>query len=193
MEPDARSSDCWRKGRSEADEGSLRRNEMEDWKRFHPDTLVLSTETGFVKAYGVDPYGDYYTTEGTLFPIENRDGRLFEKEVIIGIDYNERFKAYPVELDGRMVLNDVFEGRAIVLFRAGNMATVAFESDVNGQHLTFEHKNGQFIDKETGSVWDEHGRAAIGPLEGTVMKRAQGHTAFWFAWADFHPETEVYE
>ena len=73
------------------------------------------------------------------------------------------------------------------------MAAVAFESEVNGQRLTFQYREGQFVDRETGSVWNEHGSAIAGPLEGIVLERARGHAAFWFAWADFHPETEVYE
>ncbi|RNJ80627.1 MAG: DUF3179 domain-containing protein, partial [Nitrosopumilus sp. B06] len=44
-----------------------------DWKKLHPDTLVLSTETGHARAYGVDPYGDYYTNPNLFFPVENKD------------------------------------------------------------------------------------------------------------------------
>lgn len=167
--------------------------EWRDWKRIHPDTLVLSTDTGYSRAYGSDPYSDYYTRRGTLFPLENRDERLFEKEVILGIEYDEKYKGYPIKaIDEKKVLNDVFQNRSIVFLRVGNKAAVAFESDVKRQRLTFEHKNGQFVDKETQSVWNELGRAIAGPLEGTVMERAQAHVAFWFAWADFYPETEVY-
>lgn len=29
------------------------------WRRAHPDTLVLSTKTGYLRTYGSDPYGSY--------------------------------------------------------------------------------------------------------------------------------------
>jgi len=40
-----------------------------DWKKLHPDTVVLTTNTGHIRAYGVDPYGDYYTDPRILFPV----------------------------------------------------------------------------------------------------------------------------
>ena len=166
-----------------------------DWKRLHPNTLVLSRDTGFRRSYGADPYLGYYNSPSIWFPVENTDDRLFEKEVILGIEYDGQQKAYPVRLVNESgVVNDIFQNRGIILFKVGNMAFRGFESDVNGQRLTFEVYNGQFIDQETNSVWDEQGRAVDGPLKGNVLKQVQdGHIAFWFAWVAFFPETEVFE
>ena len=44
-----------------------------DWKSLYPDTLVLTTDTGFSRAYSSDPYGDYYTDSKIIFPVENKD------------------------------------------------------------------------------------------------------------------------
>jgi hypothetical protein len=166
----------------------------DDWRELHPETLVLSTQTGHSRAYGTDPYGDYYTTEGTLFPIENADNRFPQKEVVIGVEYNERYKAYPVRtISENQVLSDVFQDKGLVFFQVGDNAVRVFESDVDGQRLAFEYRNGLLTDKQTESVWNEHGQSVNGPLTGKRLDRAQAHTAFWFAWADFYPETEVYE
>ncbi len=168
--------------------------EWKDWKRLHPDTLVLSTDTGYLRTYGVDPYGGYYTSPTIYFPVANRVERLHVKEIIFGVEYDEKYKAYPVSVvDEKIAVNDVFQNRGIVFFKVGNMAVRAFESDVEGQRLTFEFKDGRFVDRETNSVWNEHGRAVDGPLKGTSMNRAPGHIAFWFAWVAFHPETEVFQ
>ena len=62
------------------------------WKTTYPDTLVLSTNTGFVRDYTWDPYGDYtdpnsyYHNNDLIFPVMNDDDRLFVKDVVIGID-----------------------------------------------------------------------------------------------------------
>ena len=40
-----------------------------DWKKTHPNTKVLSRDTGAVRSYGRDPYGDYYTEEGLFFGV----------------------------------------------------------------------------------------------------------------------------
>lgn len=55
-----------------------------DWKELYPDSKVLSRDTGSVRPYGADPYGDYYTNPDILFPVSNPDNRLGVKEVIVG-------------------------------------------------------------------------------------------------------------
>jgi len=84
------------------------------WREQHPDTQVLSTETGFPFTYGGDPYGNYADQPGTLFPITREDDRLHAKTVVFGLSLNGRavalteafLKAHPateVELAGRKV------------------------------------------------------------------------------------------
>lgn len=58
-----------------------------DWKQLHPVTTALSKETGYIKPYGADPYKGYFESASIWFPVEHRDDRLFEKEVIYGIEY----------------------------------------------------------------------------------------------------------
>ena len=42
------------------------------WKKAYPDTQVLSTETGYTRNYEHYPYGDYYTNNELIFPVENQ-------------------------------------------------------------------------------------------------------------------------
>ncbi len=65
-----------------------------DWKNGHPDSEVLSQETGFSKSYGRDPYGNYYENSFVLFPVENEDDRIHPKTVVFGVEINSAFKAY---------------------------------------------------------------------------------------------------
>ena len=48
------------------------------------------------------------------------------------------------------------------------------------------------MDKETGSHWNFFGEAIDGPLVGAKLRQLQAFPHFWFAWAAFHPKTEVY-
>lgn len=66
-----------------------------DWKKAFPNGQVLSRETGHVRNYSRDPYGDYYTTEGFFFPVDNTDERYFDKEPTWGIEINGQNKVYP--------------------------------------------------------------------------------------------------
>ena len=67
-----------------------------DWKKEHPDSQVLSQNTGFSRNYGKDPYGSYYEENFVWFPLENEDEtfRIHPKTVIFGIEVNGKFKAY---------------------------------------------------------------------------------------------------
>ena len=66
-----------------------------DWKERHPETLVLSTDTGYYRDYRHSPYGDYDTNASVYFPVANVDRRYHAKELIIGLDLDGVVKAYP--------------------------------------------------------------------------------------------------
>jgi hypothetical protein len=65
-----------------------------DWKKIHPDSEVLSQNTGFTRDYGRDPYGNYYEDSFLMFPVENEDNRIHPKTPIAGIEVNGVHKAY---------------------------------------------------------------------------------------------------
>jgi hypothetical protein len=65
-----------------------------DWKAEHNDSEVLSQDTGHARAYGVDPYGNYYEDSFLIFPVEYQDNRIHPKTVIFGIKVNGIYKAY---------------------------------------------------------------------------------------------------
>ena len=58
------------------------------WRAKYPQTLVLSTETGFFRAYGSDPYGSYdrsgtyYDSGPPFFPVMAADPRFPDKHVV---------------------------------------------------------------------------------------------------------------
>jgi len=58
----------------------------ERWRAAHPDTRVLSTDTGFERPYANrTPYGDYDESERLLFPVAY-DRRLHPKTVVHGVE-----------------------------------------------------------------------------------------------------------
>lgn len=70
-----------------------------DWKQRHPETQVLSTDTGFARDYNRDPYAGYAQDPGILFPVSGQSRRYHLKEQVIGVEVGGTFKAYPfVEL-----------------------------------------------------------------------------------------------
>jgi len=67
----------------------------EDWLARHPGTLVLSEDTGFVRHYSRDPYVGYDANPVILFPVANSSSRFDTKEVVLGLELDGRYKAYP--------------------------------------------------------------------------------------------------
>jgi hypothetical protein len=66
------------------------------WRRDHPDTLVLSTRTGYRRDYDHDPYDGYDTSAGVYFPVKHQDPRLHPKERVLGIAVGGESKAFPL-------------------------------------------------------------------------------------------------
>jgi hypothetical protein len=65
-----------------------------DWKTRHPDTLVLSADTGFNRDYSRDPYAGYASSDRIMFPTANTSRRFPPKEPVLGIEINGARKAY---------------------------------------------------------------------------------------------------
>ncbi len=65
-----------------------------EWKAVHPDSEVLSQDTGFDRPYGNDPYGSYYENSFVFFPVEDIDRSVHPKTVVFGVEVNATFKAY---------------------------------------------------------------------------------------------------
>ncbi len=127
-----------------------------NWREAHPQTQVLSIDTGHSRVYYRDPYRGYADTSRIWFPVASRDSRLDEKTVVVGLEIDGVFKAYPIERlpEGQTEITDV----------------------VGGVELTISY------DRDAAS-------AEIRNSDGDVIPT---FTAFWFAWAAFHPDTLVY-
>lgn len=165
-----------------------------DWKTLHPDTLVLTTETGHIRSYGVDPYGDYYTDPRILFPVEHEDDRMHPKELILGFHEDDAFKAYKQDdVESAIVINDIFNNKPMMLVSLFSGDSRAFDRTVDGKVLTFDFVDNVIIDLESKSKWNYDGVAISGSMEGIQLVRLPFNPGFWFEWVAFHPDTEVYE
>ncbi|MCL7419747.1 MAG: DUF3179 domain-containing protein [Methylobacter sp.] len=67
----------------------------EDWRTQHPETLVLSTETGFKRDYRNNPYTDYLEKPQIMFPVTAVSRRYHPKEEVLGLELEGQFKVYP--------------------------------------------------------------------------------------------------
>ena len=90
-----------------------------DWLAQHPDTKVLSTETGYSRDYDRNPYQGYEQSRQLFFGVNNRAPENYHpKEQVIGLEINGVYKAYPfVELEkqGQPRFTDTINGISITI------------------------------------------------------------------------------
>ncbi|MCP4487872.1 MAG: DUF3179 domain-containing protein [Gammaproteobacteria bacterium] len=73
----------------------------QDWRQNHPDTLVLSNDTGYSNDYTRNPYAGYEQSRSLFFAVNNQaPDNYHPKELVVGLEFDGVFKAYPfVELE----------------------------------------------------------------------------------------------
>jgi hypothetical protein len=164
-----------------------------EWKQLYPNALVLSTDTGSTRPYGVDPYGDYYTTPEIYFPLEHRDDRLGPKELVMGLEDSNNYKAYKLTyIENKKVINDSIGEKKVVLVSLYPFIVRGYDRTLEGKVLELELNDNKLVDKQTGTEWNFEGKAISGPLKGKEFDRLALNPGFWFSWAAFHPDTELY-
>ncbi|MDJ0740303.1 MAG: DUF3179 domain-containing protein [Gammaproteobacteria bacterium] len=103
------------------------------WRTRHPDSQVLSPDTGFDRDYDRDPYAGYAGSDQLLFPVSAQSRRYHPKEQVLGITIDGSHKAYPfTELDrtGHTRIDDTLAGRPIrIQFDATSRSADAFDAD----------------------------------------------------------------
>ncbi len=83
-----------------------------EWKERHPETLVLTTDTGHRRDYTRSPYERYESSPDLMFPVDEESDILSKKEKVIGVEIDGKFKAYPFsELKkAKGTVSDTFQG-----------------------------------------------------------------------------------
>ncbi len=178
----------------------------------YPEGLVMSRETGYNRQYGINPYSNYDSRAGRPFLFRGEIDQRLDSAVdhVLAAIIGESAKAYPFDiLREQRVINDSIGDRPIVVFFQSGVASALGDSVINsardiggagmyeasfdGEALQFAaNADGTFIDAQTQSTWNAFGEAIDGELAGSQLNWVHAFPHFWFAWAAFHPDTEVY-
>ena len=175
---------------------------LKSWQALYPESKVWVRpftwrDAFFLKALSrgdmIDP-----ASPKLVYPLQRpRDARLGLKSMVIGVRVGETAKAYPVPtLERHKIINDIIGDQAVLIASAfdGDYIQV-FDRNLDGTTLTFkdaENAEG-FVDEESSSRFSPDGQCVSGSHQGRHL-RAIPHfnKIFWFPWADYFPETEVY-
>ncbi len=106
-----------------------------EWKKAHPDTLVLSRDTGYSRDYSTMPYAGYEQSTATMFPVNHSSNRYHPKEKVLVVLVDGDAKAYPFsELkNAEAPLSDKIGNTDVkILFGDGDYVTA---TDSNGNPI----------------------------------------------------------
>ncbi|MGE0659854.1 MAG: DUF3179 domain-containing protein [Reyranellaceae bacterium] len=154
------------------------------WREMHPDTKVLSLDTGHKRDYSPGkPYGDYFNRPAMMFPANVTDWRLQPKDYVFAVRLPEGHKAWPIKsFAGGKVVNDEVGDVEVVLVGDATSETVrayrrdrrSFSAGATPNEIVAE-----------GKTWKLTEDALVGP-GGETLPRLPGHNAFWFAWQNYY-------
>ena len=152
------------------------------WQKSHPDSTVLSLQTGHRRNYGSGiVYQDYFASPDLMFPaaVDQSDHR--QKDYVFAIRQFGAARAWPIEaFEKSPIINDAIANTPLVLVgHAPERSVRAYE---RGSH-SFRAKDGALIDAK-GQKWTLSEDALTGP-NGQSLPRVAGHISYWFAWDNY--------
>jgi hypothetical protein len=134
-----------------------------EWKREHPQTTVVSIDTGFARDYSEGAaYREYFSTDTLMFDVPGTDDRLPNKaEVLVIRPELLPPGTPPVALDVRLL-----QRQREFVFEAGGRPFVVITSP-RGANRVF--------------------------ARGERQVEIPSHRVFWFAWRAQYPDTTLYK
>ena len=89
----------------------------QDWRTRHPETKVLSSQTGHARNYDRSPYENYFATPQLVFPAKPRSDQLPLKARVLGVWTDTAAHAYPESMfsRNRTRIEEQLDGKKIVI------------------------------------------------------------------------------
>ncbi|MFQ5979350.1 MAG: DUF3179 domain-containing protein [Candidatus Heimdallarchaeota archaeon] len=170
------------------------------WQALHPQSYVLSRETGHDRDYDRNPYKDYQGNSDIWFPSSYDSSRApfnsyRAKDSSLVLSFANETRIYPFEaLRYHPIVNDVLGNNSIaIIYDAASDLPRVFSSTISNSTYSFvgttvagldEMKTlglRIFQDHETGSIWNLRGEAIEGFFLGEKLAPVPAYSAFWFA------------
>ena len=163
-----------------------------EWKRRHPETQVLSLETGHRRDYGEGvAYSEYFATDRLMFNTPFNDTSLKNKQEVLAL----RFAGAPNQQ--LAIDTDFLAQNPIYADRVGPQKLVVI-TDKSGANRVYDPKTVTFTTYDGDSLLtDSKGQkwtlteAALTSEKGETIARLPYHRAFWFGWKATFPDTRL--
>ena len=163
-----------------------------EWHRRHPDTQVLSLDTGHERDYSEGAaYRAYFATDELMFNVPKLDRRLKNKDEVLAVvapdDGTKQIAISARLLAKKPVFHERVGGHDFVVFTDRSGANRAYST--GGIRFDSWDANDLAVDS-LGSRWKVH-EDRLESSSGEALPRLAAHRAFWFGWYAAYPETRL--
>jgi hypothetical protein len=163
-----------------------------EWRKRHPNTRVLSLDTGHLRDYSEGAaYRDYFATDQLMFNVPKLDPRLPNKAEVLALrlseEPNEQLAIAADFLAANRVYHDRIGGTVFVVLTDAGGANRVYEAR---KAVFASWDGGNAVRDRDGKVWKFDEDRLTGP-RGEVLKRLPAHRAFWFGWYAQYPATRL--
>lgn len=163
-----------------------------EWRAAHPETTVLSLDTGHQRDYAEGAaYRSYFSQDELMFEVPAEDKRLKRKAEVVTFLARAERQTTAVALDATFLRRN-----PVHAFSAGGLNFVALTSEA-GANRIYRVGETRFVRASGQAVFDDQGRAWLldeahlrGP-NGELKPREPARRTFWFAWFAQFPQTIV--
>jgi hypothetical protein len=161
------------------------------WRALHPDTTVLSLETGHRRDYSEGAaYRDYFATDALMFNTPFDDDRLANKQPVLAL----RFAGSPY--DQVAISAEFLAAHPLYTDTVGSQRVLVL-TDTTGAHRVYDPGDVTFVRydgattvvDDAGETWSVS-ESALRSGDRTRL-RLPAHDAFWFGWHATFPETRL--
>lgn len=163
-----------------------------EWRRRHPQTLVLSLDTGHRRDYSEGAaYREYYSTDELMFGVPVLDPRLKNKDEVLGV-FLASAPQYPLAVSHQFLVDHPIHQE-----RVGD-SLITILTDRSGAHRVYDSGKVTLVawdgevtaSDDDGSPW-RITEAELLSSDGRSLPRLPAHRAFWFAWFSTFPHTRL--
>lgn len=164
-----------------------------EWRRRHPETLVLSLNTNHNRDYSEGAaYRDYFGTDKLMFTVPQIDERLKNKDEVLAL------RSIDDPEDQLAIAADFLKENPVYQTKVGSvdMLVLTDTSGANrvyelGDHKFSELKGDDTVKDDAGAVWQITEAALVNDEAGKKLLRLPAHRAFWFGWYSAFPKTRL--
>ena len=164
-----------------------------EWLRRHPDTTVLSLNTGHRRDYGEGvAYQSYFAGDQLMFNTPFEDNRLKNKQEVLAL-------IFPALLEEQLAIDTQFLNKTpLYKDRIGQQKLVVL-TDTTGANRVYDPQDVNFVSYDRDSnVVDSQGNEWLVKEEKLVsadqeasLPRLPQRRAFWFGWQAAFPDTRL--